>query len=657
LKRLRPLTFSLLFLITTGIAPVRAGITLDGRRWAPLDQGLLDRLVIGRYMKNDVMDVIRLTSTTRSVGVKALYYRGEALRSLGLFSRAAEAYAGAIAAKSPEEPLWNASLVRYIQLMGSMPGLPPPPVPPDLDGRITDKTALYLGSLLLREGKGKRAIALFESVKKDGTDQSALATAAIAQSYAALNRWEDSASILASFKTTETTPITDLIYLLRGYDYLESGNLKLARSSFLALPPSSPYAPEALHGQSWVLIRRDDLTGAAVRLQELIYNYPDSPAARKGVIDLALCYRELGLYSNAAQLLTRESKHLTEVRVWLGSLQASDFKPGSDLIVLLGDALRGMQPDPEILNKTPGFILQWLIQASRDPQVRWMSTLIEGGEKLLNEAGRLREKSAGSVELLQREIRFTEKQLQETKETRVLLQSALTRLPSFRKDVIQALERNSLKDFAPKEALKLLTRIRASQERLESVTANAGKVRGFYGIIDSIKSSIPASGEEEQINRIRKNAYEGLVSSRSSLRRIRSSLQALEGRVWLIAKGEAMNFERESSSRVSREMSLISLLRRKNEKAVSLLLERRDRLLQARDDLNHRIKQMGTATMERISTFLSRTAALRDSRLLEIAESSKSALREADARAVFTAADIEIHRMEKTLQAMRKTAR
>ena len=295
------------------------------------------------------------------------------------------------------------------------------------------RSALYLGSLLQQEGKGKRALALFQSVKKDGTDHDALAAAALARNYAMINRWGDSASILASFKTVETTAVADLIYLLRGYDYLESGNFKLARSSVLALPPSSPYAPEALHGQSWVLIRRGDLSGAAVRLQELIDNYPDSTAAREGVIDLALCYRELGLFDNATQLLGRESKYLTEVCEWLKSLRVSDFKPGSHLSALLDEAFHGMKPDPEILGKTPGFILQWLIQDARDPQVQWTSTLIDGGSKLLNEAARIEKKGAESVELLKRETRFTEKQIQKADRKSTRLNSShtdISRMPS-----------------------------------------------------------------------------------------------------------------------------------------------------------------------------------------------------------------------------------
>ena len=478
MKNFRILPLCLLLLMTVRIVPAMAGTALVGVRWIPPDQGLLNRLVIGRYMQHDNLDVLRLTSGETPPGIKALYYRGETLRSLGLFSSAAEAFAGAIATKSPDEPLWNASLVRYIQLLRSIPGLKTPVLPPTLDSKITGKAALYLGSLLQQEGKGKRALALFQSVKKDGTDHDALAAAALARNYAMINRWGDSASILASFKTVETTPVADLIYLLRGYDYLESGNFKLARSSLLALPPSSPYAPEALHGQSWVLIRRGDLSGAAVRLQELIDNYPDSTAAREGVIDLALCYRELGLFDNATQLLGRESKYLTEVCEWLKSLRVSDFKPGSHLSALLDEAFHGMKPDPEILGKTPGFILQWLIQAARDPQVQWTSTLIDGGGKLLNEAARIEKKGAESVELLKRETRFTEKQIQKAMETRGLLKSALVRLPSFREEVIQSLEKNSLEEFAPKEAFILLRRIHDAQKRLESVvTAGAGKVR------------------------------------------------------------------------------------------------------------------------------------------------------------------------------------
>ncbi len=643
-----------LLLLVTGAGTLQGNDDLKERGRLPFVPGLADRLVINRYIRGDTLGVIRWTSEDEPTGPSSRYYLGETLSSLGLVSRAASAYMQALQGGTPLDSWWSTALVRYIELLELSSVLPGLDISVDMDKRITGDAALYFGAYLHRAGETERALKLLKSNFIGSTEISALSTAAVSQIQAASDKWDQSLVTLSSFRTSEISAVTDLVYLLRGYGYLEIDQPQKAREAFLTIPPSSPFSPEALFGQSWSLIKTGDLPKAVVRLQELVNQHPYTPAARKATIDLALCFRELGLYDNATEFLSSESDRLQEMSSWLNSLGHSDFRAGGDLLILIEGAVNNKHPDQTVVARTPEFIKQWIVIAAKDPRIRRTTALLNGVRNLERMLQELIARHLSAIEHIQREVSLADDSMTVIEDLNHTLLTASNRLPVFLDEIITSLEQGSLEDFAPESSISIIGRITSLQTRLRTMEASVEKIRGFTPVISTLKESSSITGEQEQLNRIRENAYKGLISSRNSLKDIRSDLKALEGRVWLHAKGEARRTEMEITDRVSAISARIARLKEKAEETQNILAVRLSLLIKSRDELSSQVDRLKTALSKNLSDLESALRNMQIKTLLQVADEVRAVLEEEEAKVVFSAADIEVMKIENNLRAMQE---
>jgi tetratricopeptide (TPR) repeat protein len=643
-----------LLLLVTGAGTLQGDDTLKDRGPWPFIPGLADRFVIDRSLRGNTLEVIRWTSEEKTTSPSSHYYLGETLSSLGLVSRAASAYMQALQRGTPQDSWWTKALVRYLELLELSPVLPGLEIPAHLDKSINGDAALYFGAYLQREGETERALELLKSNHTGSTEILALSTAAVSQVQATSDNWDQALATLSSFRTSETSAVTDLVYLLQGYGYLEINQPRQARESFLTIPPSSPFSPEALFGQSWSLIKAGDLPKAAVRLQELIDQHPYTPAARKAIIDLALCFRELGLYDNATEFLSRESDRLQEMSSWLNSLNHSDLRAGGDLLLLIEGAINNRYPDQTVVARTPEFIKQWIVIAAKDPRVRRTTILLNGVRDLKGKLQELITKYLSTIEHIQREVSWTGDSVTMVEDLDHALLTASNRLPVFLDEIFTSLEQASLEDFASESSISIIGRITSLQTRLRTMETNVEKISGFSPVISSLKELSTITGEEKQLNRIRENAYEGLVSSRNSLKDIRSDLKALEGRVWLHAKGEARRTEMNITDRVLGISTRIVRLQEKTRETQNLLTVRLSLLTKSREELNSHLGRLKIVLSKNLSDLESDLRNLQITTLQHVAGEVRAVLEEEEAKAVFSAADIEIMKIENNLRAMQE---
>jgi hypothetical protein len=183
---------------------------------------------------------------------------------------------------------------------------------------------------------------------------------------------------------------------------------------------------------------------------------------------------------------------------------------------------------------------------------------------------------------------------------------------------------------------------------------NVEKISGFSPVISSLKELSTITGEEKQLNRIRENAYEGLVSSRNSLKDIRSDLKALEGRVWLHAKGEARRTEMNITDRVLGISTRIVRLQEKTRETQNLLTVRLSLLTKSREELNSHLGRLKIVLSKNLSDLESDLRNLQITTLQHVAGEVRAVLEEEEAKAVFSAADIEIMKIENNLRAMQE---
>lgn len=641
-----------LLLCLAAVCPSHGDAPLVSRGALPPASDLADRIVIDRYLKGDVLGVIRWASLDEATGPSSRYYLGETYSSLGMVSRAASAYMQALQEGTPEDSWWPDALIRYLELLELSPDLPALEIRDELDRDITGYAALYFGSYLQRKGDPERASKLLRSNYAGTVETRALSTAAVARIQADADKWEQSLATLSSFRTSETSTVTDLIYLLKGYAYLEVNKPQQAREAFLTIPPSSPFSSEAIFGQAWALIKAGDLPKAAVRFQELIDQHPYTSAARDAIVDLSLTFRELGLYDSATDTLTRESEKLREMSGWLRSLDHSDFKTGGDLLVLIEGGVNDTRPDQVIIDRTPRFVMQWVLTAGKDQRVRRTTSLLNGVNDLEEKLEELVARHLSAIELIQQEVSWADNGETVVKDINQTLANASDRLPAYMDQVLSSLEQGSLEEFASETSMSILGKTASLQNRLKTMEINVEKIRSFPPVISGLKDSPSVTQEEQQLNRIRENAYKGLVKSRNSLRDLRSDLKGLEGRIWLHVKGEARRTESGIYERVAAAKARIEEIRAKNEKAQNMLTVRLSLLSGSRDELSTRVDRLNTVLSGNLSDLNSELRTLQTATFLQVADETRNVLEEEEALAMFTAADIEIMKMEINLRAM-----
>ncbi|UCF30628.1 MAG: tetratricopeptide repeat protein [bacterium] len=628
--------------------------TITIRSPLPPDQETADRLIINSHYQSDHLGVLQRSGADQPSRPTGTYFLALTLMKRGFFARAARVLEDYLQNNGPDDRWWGEALKNYIDLSRILPGLTVP-VPETVDTGIPDDAAVRLAAYLLEEGQTKRAGDLLAFRREAALPQTSLSILTEAKWSVVSNSREDSVSVLQSYRSSETSGITDLIYLIRGFSHLELKDHEGARHSFLTLPPSSPFAPEALYGLGWALIRLGDLTGAAVRFQELMESFPYSEISRQAAVDLAVIYRDLGLYGNAGEILTREVKRLSDYRQWLRSLTERDFGTGSDLFVLLEAAVDGDVPPEETLARTPSFIRNWIIETAKDRTVTRSTFLIKGVNQMEKDIEKLSRMHGKAVDLFRWEIDWLAGESKNITSIKESLERAQERLPSFQAELAAAFENASLKDFASDRVMDLLGRVSTLQKKMDVAQADISKIGAFSTVIERIRSASPASTEEErQLNIIRENAYRGLIDSRQRLTGIRSEIKGIEGKIWLLVKGEAVRYESNIRSRVIGEMMTLQRLMHKLNRALELLRDRRQRLSEAEREVDTTIGRLQSPLVRDLDDVRSSLFHQRTARILELADQKAAELDRAEALALYTAADIEIQRMDEVLKAMQE---
>ena len=651
----KPLIAALLgfLFLCIGLQDQTRAESLSFRTPLPPDQEAVDRLIINSHFNYDHLGVIGKSTDGPPPGSAGTYYLAQTLVDSGFFSRSARILGNFLQKHAPEDPWWGESLIRYIALSRMLPDLRVP-VPDGMARKIPDEPALHFAAYLLERGDIERSRNILAARREANPPPTSLSVLTEARLETLSNNLDESVKILRSFRSPETSAATDLVYLIKGYSYLESNEPRKARQAFLAIPPSSPFSPDALYGLAWSFIRTGDLTGAAVRFQELLNIFPFSSSSQQAALELAVTYRELGLYRNAAQVLDDEGRRLTEYSQWLRSLTERDLKSGGDLSILLTSAIIGDPPPEDILERTPAFIRSWIIDAVSNRIISRSTWLLRGTDRMKEETARLARHHRDALDRFQWEIDWSTDESREMSSITNSLRSARRRLPSFREDLFAALEKTSLEDFAPERAIDMIGRVSALRRRLKTTQSDISRVREFSSVIEKIRGSSPATDKERQLNRIRESAYRGLIGTRERLTGIRSELRAFEGRIWLLVKGEAVRHETDAVERIANEGMNLQRLTDKTRKALEQLSLRGEKLSEAKDEAEKRMDHLETAINSRLDDISLRILSLRNRTALDLAGRKADELDDTRAFVIYTAADIEIQRMDEVLRAMQE---
>jgi tetratricopeptide (TPR) repeat protein len=579
---------------------------------------------------------------------------GIALKSLGQFNQAGRSFLEALELSRPASRLWQMALREYISVSPHMPEA----TMPDISGvpltSLDERTLLHLTGFIAASGDREVASKLLSDRKIKDPELRILSAITAASLTAPTVGWKISARKVSGIRPDETSPLTDLLYLARGYHKLQAGKPGAARDAFLAVPPVSPYAPESLFGHAWSLIRQDDIQGAAVRLEELVDLHPDSHAALDGALDLALCYRELGLHDRAGALLDRQVKRLREVRNWLMSLREKDLLGDRGLILLLEQLIDGRQVEPDLLSRTPAFARYWLKEVSSDPYIIQTTALLGGAGIVAGKAGELEQRFQADSALVRKELDWTDDDLARNRTRTSRLEEIRSRLPALKKEMGRSLQSSSLSHFGSESSAILLTKIEALTERLSIMENSVKKAEGFSSLIQNLSDAVTSSLEEGQLNRVRQQAYSGLIASRRNLRYYRESLVRSQGQIWLALKNEAIRLEKRTSLRTTSSRTRTGQVLAETTKTRRLLEERREKLEELASGLKEGRSRLSGAFPARINQLSDRIASMRAKRLLVLASAKGQELREAEALTLYTAADIEISKIESTVQALQE---
>jgi hypothetical protein len=639
----------------------------------PSDQQLRERILTTHMLKNEPLSTLAIVpgmdsngqgnsdkaisggaASDEATGAYDHYMKGTALRSMGRFNQAGHAFFSAIEQSRPGSRLWQLALRQYITVSPHMPD----PQMPDISGvpltSLDERTLLHLTGFLSDSGDQELASRIISGGKIKDPELRVLSTITSASHLALSLGWDISAKKVSRVRPDKTSPLTDLLFLTRGYHNLQAGRYQDAREAFLAVPPSSPYAPESLFGQAWSLIRQDDIQAAALRLEELVDLYNDSPVSREGALHLALCYRDLGLHDRAGTLLDRQVKHLREVRNWLTSLSENDLLRDKDLTTLLEQLLGGQGVDPDLLSRTPVFARYWLQEVSSDPYIVQTTALLEGAGIVSRKAYTLADRFEADHALVRKEVKRTDSDLAINRVRASRLEQIRRRLPVLKKDMRGSLQSSSLARFGSETSAALLTRIEGMIERLSVMDNSVQKAEGFSSLVSNLSDAVTTSPEEGQLNKVRQQAYEGLISSRSNLRFYRESLVGLQGQIWLALKNEAIRLEKRTSLRTTSARTRAGQALADSTKARMLLDERRKQLMDLEAALEAGQDGLTGASQEKAHLLSERIATMRARKLLQLASGMAQELEETEALTLYTAADIEISRMENTVQALQE---
>jgi hypothetical protein len=192
------------------------------------------------------------------------------------------------------------------------------------------------------------------------------------------------------------------------------------------------------------------------------------------------------------------------------------------------------------------------------------------------------------------------------------------------------------------------------KERLGLMENSVSKAEGYTSLVDRLAGSVTTSNREKQLNQIRKQAYEGLIASRLTLNNLRNTLTALEGQLWLSVKGGAIQLEKKTSLRVTSGRTRAGQAMADTSKTIRLLTSQQQALEKLEQLLHTSKKDLDTAFPEKLKTLRAKIDAMRAARLLTLAAETTQDIREAEARTLYTTADIEISKMESSVLSLQE---
>lgn len=630
------------------------GDLMPERLVRPTDTVLRDRLATAYLVRGEPIEVNAILPDNEKASATDHYNAGMALSLMGRFIQASEAFHRAILNGEPGSETRLRAVEQFIRMSYYNPGLDLPPLENDELRTLQPELALALSGYLADRDDREGALSILEATNFRDAERKVISGILMANHLAAKDGWDASTRLIGRVKGNVNSTLVDLLYLTRGYHYLQGGQPGRARSSFLAISPSSPYSSEALLGKAWSLIRTDDLQGATIVLEELVDLHRYSRAAGDGVLDLALTYRELGLYDKAGTILDHHLRRLQEVKNWLLELRDKDLQTGRDIVVLLERTIDGSVPNRKLLLQTPFFVRQWVEDISVDPYLRHATALLRGIGLAEDKAARLGERFDRDGDLVRNEISWVKYDISRTRGTVARLEEIRNSLLSIKDDMGATLQSRSLARFASEKAMMLISRTGDLQERLSLMENSVSKAEGFKSLIGRLSESVTASRKENQLNEIRKQAYEGLISSRLTLRNLRNTLTAMEGQLWLEVKGGAIHLEKKTSLRVTSGRMRAGQALANTSKSIRILTSRQLALEELEHLLLKRRRDLDTTFPERLQILRERIDAMRSARLLTLAAHAAQEIREAEARALYTSADIEISRMESTVRSLQE---
>lgn len=631
-----------------------AGGAITGRVVRPADTVLRNRLATAHIVRGEPMEVIAISPAREDAEATDHYNLGIALSELGKFTHALEAYQRAIKGSEAGSETRLKAIEQFLRISDYNPDIDLPPLGKGEVKTFDPELSLHLSGYLAERGESDEAFKILDGATFRDPDRKVVAAILAAGHLAARDEWNASTKLIGRVKSRESSPFEDLLYLTQGYHHLQREQTQRARNSFSAISPSSPYSPEALLGKAWAFFGNGDLHGATITLEELVDRHPYSHAAREGMLDLALSYRNLGLHDKAVKVLEQHRTRLAEVRNWLLGLQNKDLLTGSDHINLLENALDGTAPDRERIQQTPYFVRQWIMDISGDPAVRQTTTLMKGLSKASEKAVKLRKRFEKDRKLVRREIQWVRQDISLIQGTMARLEELRKRLESIKDGMSRTLQDRSLDGFASERARKLISRTGELKVRLTLMENSVRKAEGFSSLVEQLSGSVTASEEESQLNRIRKQAYEGIISSRVTLRKLRNTLTALEGRLWLEVKGGAIQLERRTSLRVTSGRTRAGQALADSSKALGMMTSRQQELEDLERLLLKRKGELETILPGKLVALKNKIDRGRASRLLELAAMAAQEIREIEARILYTSADIEISRMQGTVRSLQE---
>ena len=643
-------------LLTVILYPLSAygGDLMPERLVRPTDTVLRDRLATAYLVRGEPIEVNAILPDNEKASATDHYNAGMALSLMGRFIQASEAFHRAILNGEPGSETRLRAVEQFIRMSYYNPGLDLPPLENDELRTLQPELALALSGYLADRDDREGALSILEGTNFRDAEGKVISGILMANHLAAKDGWDASTRLIGRVKGNVNSTLVDLLYLTRGYHYLQGGQPGRARSSFLAISPSSPYSSEALLGKAWSLIRTDDLQGATIVLEELVDLHRYSRAAGDGVLDLALTYRELGLYDKAGTILDHHLRRLQKVKNWLLELRDKDLQTGRDIVVLLERTIDGSVPNRKLLLQTPFFVRQWVEDISVDPYLRHATALLRGIGLAEDKAARLSKRFDRDGDLVRNEISWVKYDISRTRGTVARLEEIRNSLLSIKDDMGTTLQSRSLGRFASEKAMMLISRTGDLQERLSLMENSVSKAEGFKSLIGRLSESVTASKKENQLNEIRKQAYEGLISSRLTLRNLRNTLTAMEGQLWLEVKGGAIHLEKKTSLRVTSGRMRAGQALANTSKSIRILTSRQLALEELEHLLLKRRRDLDTTFPERLQILRERIDAMRSARLLTLAAHAAQEIREAEARVLYTSADIEISRMESTVRSLQE---